>query len=322
MDVIALHEAGFTNAVATLGTALTEEQARMMTRYTKKVIISYDMDEAGRRAADRAVRIFGDVGMEVKLLKLQDAKDPDEFIKKFGADKFRHMLEESRTKFDYHFERILAQYDMQVPQEKIKALAALCDLISGFYSSAERDVYIAAAADKTGITAASIKADVERLIAKKRKEYKTQEKQKIYQTTAGYADKVNPDFVKNPAAARAEEAVLGLMLLHEDLRAYALRMENPLTEADFYTEFGKKIFRYLGEERENEQDINEIFTSDEVGRITRMKVQRMQLTDNGEAVFRESVDNLRDAVKGQREKENGLTIESLSDLINRRKTEQ
>ena len=322
MDVIALHEAGFTNAVATLGTALTEEQARMMTRYTKKVIISYDMDEAGRRAADRAVRFFGDVGMEVKLLKLQDAKDPDEFIKKFGADKFRHMLEESRTKFDYHFERILAQYDMQVPQEKIKALAALCDLISGFYSSAERDVYIAAAADKTGITAASIKADVERLIAKKRKEYKTQEKQKIYQTTAGYADKVNPDFVKNPAAARAEEAVLGLMLLHEDLRAYALRMENPLSEADFYTEFGKKIFRYLGEERENEQDINEIFTSEEVGRITRMKVQRMQLTDNGEAVFRESVDNLRDAVKGQREKENGLTIESLSDLINRRKTEQ
>ena len=323
MDVIALHEAGFTNAVATLGTALTEEQARMMTRYTKKVIISYDMDEAGRRAADRAVRIFGDVGMEVKLLKLQDAKDPDEFIKKFGADKFRHMLEESRTKFDYHFERILAQYDMQVPQEKIKALAALCELISGFYSSAERDVYIAATADKTGIATASIKADVERLIAKKRKEYKTQEKQKIYQTTAGYADKVNPDFVKNPAAARAEEAVLGLMLLHEDLRAYALRMDAPLIEEDFYTEFGKKIFRYLfSEKQEDEQDINAIFSADEVGRITRMKVQRMQLTDNGEAVFRESVGNLRDAVKGQMEKENGLTMESLADLINRRKTEQ
>ena len=323
MDVIALHEAGFTNAVATLGTALTEEQARMMTRYTKKVIISYDMDEAGRRAADRAVRIFGDVGMEVKLLKLQDAKDPDEFIKKFGAEKFRHMLEESRTKFDYHFERILAQYDMQVPQEKIKALAALCELISGFYSSAERDVYIAATADKTGIATASIKADVERLIARKRKEYKSQEKQKIYQSASGYADKVNPDFVKNPAAARAEEAVLGLMLLHEDLRTYAQRMEKPLTEEDFYTEFGKKVFRYLiSEEREAARDINEIFSSDEIGRITRMKVQRMQLTENGESVFRESVDNLRDAVKGQLEKENGLTIESLSDLINRRKTER
>ena len=323
MDVIALHEAGFTNAVATLGTALTEEQARMMTRYTKKVIVSYDMDEAGRRAADRAVRIFGDVGMEVKLLKLQDAKDPDEFIKKFGAEKFRHMLEESRTKFDYHFERILAQYDMQVPQEKIKALAALCELISGFYSSAERDVYIAATADKTGIATASIKADVERLIARKRKEYKSQEKQKIYQSASGYADKVNPDFVKNPAAARAEEAVLGLMLLHEDLRTYAQRMEKPLTEEDFYTEFGKKVFRYLiSEEREAARDINEIFSSDEIGRITRMKVQRMQLTENGESVFRESVDNLRDAVKGQLEKENGLTIESLSDLINRRKTER
>ena len=323
MDVIALHEAGFTNAVATLGTALTEEQARMMTRYTKKVIISYDMDEAGRRAADRAVRIFGDVGMEVNLLKLQDAKDPDEFIKKFGADKFRHMLEESRTKFDYHFERILTQYNLQIPQEKIKALSALCELISGFYSSAERDVYIAAAADKTEVAPASIKADVERLIAKKRKEYKAQEKQKIYQSASGYADKVNPDFVKNPSAARAEETVLGLMLLHTDLRALALRMDKPLAEEDFYTEFGKKIFRYLiSEDGEAERDINELFSSDEVGRITRMKVQRMQLTENGESVFRESVDNLRDAVRGQIEKENGLTMASLADLINRRKTEQ
>ena len=129
--------------------------------------------------------------------------------------------------------------------------------------------------------------------------------------------------MKNPAAARAEEAVLGLMLLHEDLRTYAQRMEKPLTEEDFYTEFGKKVFRYLiSEEREAARDINEIFSSDEIGRITRMKVQRMQLTENGESVFRESVDNLRDAVKGQLEKENGLTIESLSDLINRRKTER
>ena len=81
MDVIALHAAGFSNAVATLGTSLTAEQARMMTKYTKKVLISYDSDEAGQRAADRAIRILGDVGLVVGILKLPDAKDPDEFIK-------------------------------------------------------------------------------------------------------------------------------------------------------------------------------------------------------------------------------------------------
>ena len=322
MDVIALHAAGFTNAVATLGTALTEDQARMMTRYTKKVIISYDMDEAGRRAADRAVRIFGDVGLEVKLLTLQNAKDPDEFIKKFGADKFRKSLEESRSKFDYNFERIFNQYDMDVPQEKIKALATLCELISGFYSSAERDVYIAVISGKMGVEPASIRRDVERLISKRQKEYKNQERQKIHQNTAGYADKINPDFVKNPAAARAEEAVLGLMLLQDDLRHFAKEPPISLSEEDFYTEFGKKVYRFVCNDTETVEDINEIFTPEEVGRITHMKVGRMQLTDNGVTVFAESVRNLREAVQGQKEKEEGLTLDAFAALINRRKNEQ
>ncbi len=324
MDVIALHAAGFTNAVATLGTALTEEQARMMTRYTKKVIISYDMDEAGRRAADRAVRIFGDVGLEVKLLKLQDAKDPDEYIKKFGADKFRKSLEESRSKFDYNFERIYHQYDLDDPQEKIKALTALCELISGFYSSAERDVYIAVISGKMGVEPTSIRRDVERMISKRQKEYKNQEKQKIRQSTAGYADKINPDFVKNPAAARAEEAVLGLMLLQEDLCRQAKEPPISLSEEDFYTEFGKKVYRYVSSDKNADavEDVNEIFTPEEVGRITHMKVQRMQLTDNGVSVFAESVQNLRHAVEGQKEMEEGLTLDAFAALINRRKNEQ
>ena len=162
-----------------------------MTRYTKKVIISYDMDEAGRKAADRAVKMFGDVGLEVKLLRLNGAKDPDEFIKKFGADKFRGLLEESRTKFEYYFESILSKHDITVPQEKIKAINAMCELISGFYSSAERDVYIAEVAKRTDVSQESIRQDVGRMIAKKKSAYKQQETQKIHQSAAGFADKVN-----------------------------------------------------------------------------------------------------------------------------------
>lgn len=325
MDVIALHAAGFTNAVATLGTALTEEQARMMTRYTKKVIISYDMDEAGRRAAERAVRMFGDVGLEVKLLKLQDAKDPDEFIKKFGADRFRQVLEASRTKFEYNFESILHRYNLLDPQEKIKALAALCELVSGFYSSAERDVYIAEIAKKMGVEAASVRADVDRLIRKKKSEIKRDERQKIHRDAAGFADKVNPDFVKNPAAARAEETVLGLMLLYEEHRRAAFLPPFSLSEEDFYTAFGRKVFAFLAAATENGTPVDpldEHFDTDEVGRITRMKVSRMQLTDNGPRVLEESVLSLRKLVADQRAQDGGMTLSALSDLISRRRGDE
>lgn len=323
MDVIALHAAGFTNAVATLGTALTEEQARMISRYTKKVIISYDMDEAGRRAADRAVRMFSEVGLDVKLLKLQDAKDPDEYIKKFGADRFRRNLEESRTRFDYNLERILSTYDINVPQEKVKALSELCELISGFYSSAERDVYISIVAKNTDIEPASIRRDVERLVHRQQKDFKTKEKQKIHQATSGFGDKVNPDFVRNPAAARAEETVLGLMLLRTELCDKATKPPYSLTEDDFFTALGKKIFAFLTNRNEDrETDPNAVFSPEEVGRITEMRVRRMQLTENGENVFADSVANLRAAVASQQERDGGLTLQNLQDIINRRKDEQ
>lgn len=323
MDVIALHAAGFTNAVATLGTALTEEQARMISRYTKKVIISYDMDEAGRRAADRAVRMFSEVGLDVKLLKLQDAKDPDEYIKKFGADRFRRNLEESRTRFDYNLERILSTYDINVPQEKVKALSELCELISGFYSSAERDVYISIVAKNTDIEPASIRRDVERLVHRQQKDFKTKEKQKIHQATSGFGDKVNPDFVRNPAAARAEETVLGLMLLRTELCDKATKPPYSLTEDDFFTALGKKIFTFLTDRNEDrETDPNAVFSPEEVGRITEMRVRRMQLTENGENVFADSVANLRAAVASQQERDGGLTLQNLQDIINRRKDEQ
>lgn len=324
MDVIALHAAGFTNAVATLGTALTEEQVRMLTRYTKKVIISYDMDEAGRRAAERAVRMFGDVGMEVKLLRLSDAKDPDEYIKKFGADRFRRMLEESRTKFDYNFENILSQYDMGNPQEKIKALNAMCSLIAGFHSAAERDVYIAEAAKKFEVEPASLRRDVERLIRRRATEARTQETQRVHQAASGYADRINPDFVKSPAAARAEETVLGLLFVREEHRPLAFSEKMALTEDDFYTAFGKKVFAFLREAYEAGRSpdiLDEEFTPEEVGRITKMKIARLQLSENGEEVFRESVAQLRRTVGEKREEETGGTLSDLTALINRRKQE-
>ena len=104
MDVITLNQAGFTNAVATLGTAITPDQARLMRQYCEEVVISYDSDEAGQKATMKAINLLGEAGVEAKVLQMQGAKDPDEFIKKFGADRFRRTLEESRTGFDHKAE--------------------------------------------------------------------------------------------------------------------------------------------------------------------------------------------------------------------------
>lgn len=320
MDVIAMHSAGFTNAVATLGTAITAEQARMMSRYTKKVIISYDADEAGQKAAMRAVKMLSDVGLDVTILRVPGAKDPDEYINTYGADKFRQVINESKTKFEYHMENILSKYDINISQDKIKALYELEKVVSEIYSVAERDIHIQTISKTFNVDAKSIKTDVERIISKNLMEYKQKESQKMQQDSIGYSDKVNTDFIKAPAVAKNEEAVLGLLLVYPEHRKSVFENQR-LTVDDFFTEFNKRVFSYICESYGNDDsmtDINDVFTSDEVGRITKMKINRMQLSDNGENVLDDCIRNLKSSVeKKKTEKTN--TYEGLKALLDKKK---
>jgi DNA primase len=320
MDVIAMHSAGFTNAVATLGTAITAEQARMMSRYTKKVIISYDADEAGQKAAMRAVKMLSDVGLDVTILRVPGAKDPDEYINTYGADKFRQVINESKTKFEYHMENILSKYDINISQDKIKALYELEKVVSEIYYVAERDIHIQTISKTFNVDAKSIKTDVERIISKNLMEYKQKESQKMQQDSIGYSDKVNTDFIKAPAVAKNEEAVLGLLLVYPEHRKSVFENQR-LTVDDFFTEFNKRVFSYICESYGNDDsmtDINDVFTSDEVGRITKMKINRMQLSDNGENVLDDCIRNLKSSVeKKKTEKTN--TYEGLKALLDKKK---
>ena len=320
MDVIAMHAAGFENAVATLGTAITAEQARMMSRYTKKVIISYDADEAGQKAAMRAVKMLSDVGLDVTILKVPGAKDPDEYINTFGADKFRQVLDDSKTRFEYNMDNILAKYDINLSQDKVKALYEVEKVISEIYSVAERDIHIQTVAKIFSVDAKSIKSDVERIIDKNIKEYKKKESQKMQQDSLGYSDKVNSDFIKAPAVARNEESVLGLLLLYPEHRKSVFE-KKMLTESDFFTDLNKRVFEYIRssfENGDNMVDMNDAFTSDEVGRITKMKISRMQFTDNGEDVLADCIETLKNSVdKKKTEKTN--TYEGLEALLAKRR---
>ena len=153
--VAALHAAGFENAVATLGTALTQEQARLMAKHTKQVIISYDSDEAGQAATRKAVRMLSDVGLDVRILRLEGAKDPDEYIKKFGADNFRRLLDASRTGFEFKLETTLQRYNLSISSEKLNASKEMCEYISEVWSEVERDVYISSVAARLSLPAAA-----------------------------------------------------------------------------------------------------------------------------------------------------------------------
>ncbi len=321
MDVIAMHSAGFENAVATLGTAITSEQARMMSRYTKKVIISYDADEAGQKAAMRAVKMLTEVGLDVTILKVPGAKDPDEYIKSFGADKFSQVLSQSKSKFDYNLENILSRYDINLPQDKIKALHESEKLISETYSSAERDIYIQNISKIFSVDIASVKADVDRIILKANAARRKEESNRIKQDAIGYSDRVNPDFIKAPAAAKNEEALLGLLLMYPEHRKRVFD-QSLVSDEDFFTELNRRIFEYLKNSyfnaEDSQHDIDAVFTPDECGRITKMKLSRMALTENGEQVLTDSIEKLRRSVSKKNNEKNS-SIDSLTRLLEQKR---
>ncbi len=321
MDVIALHSVGITNAVATLGTAITSDQARVMSRYTKKVIISYDADEAGQKAAKRALQLLEEVGLEVSVLSVPGAKDPDEYIKTYGVEKFKSVIGNAKSKFEYNLDGVLRKYDISLPQDRINALHELEKLISEVYSVAERDIYIHTVAKTLSVDVASIKADVDRIQSLNRAAYKRGEGKRVKQDTAGYSDRINPDFVRAPAVARNEECVLGLLVLYPEHRKKVFEQEL-LSEDDFLTDLNKRIFSYL-KRAYIDGDVNLVslsgeFTPDEVGRIAKIKTSRMQLDNNGEEVLLDSIDTLKRSLSKKSAKSTS-DIDGLLDLINKKR---
>ena len=318
MDVIALHSYGFTNAVATLGTAITQEQARIMSRYTKKVIICYDADEAGQKAALRAIGLLSEVGLDVSILKLPGAKDPDEYIKKYGAESFKGLLTASKSRFEYNLDRILEKYNLNIPNDKVKALHEVEKLISETNSSAERDIYIADIAEKFGVDRLSVKSDVEKIISQRIRKFKKEESSKVKQDAIGYYDKVNPDYIKQPAIAKNEESLLGLLIFHPEHMKRTVE-EGLISPDDFYTELNRRIFETLlecyYEGRELWGIMNERFSPDEVGRIKRMQLSRMNLSNNGDEVLVDLISCLKSSVR-RAATQNTQTIDGLSELIN------
>ena len=212
IDVVALHQYGFNNAIASLGTSLTDDQAALLSRYTEQVVLIYDGDEAGQRATQRAIPMLEKAGIGVKVLQLKDAKDPDEFLKKFGADKFKLLLEESSNRVEYQLKAIAKKFDMTSDEERVKFIQEAAELICSLTSAVQREVYGTRAAEAASISYEAMRMEVDKAFKRRvNREKKKQEKIDLAPAQAALpkSRSIRYDNIKS---AIAEENILAMVL--------------------------------------------------------------------------------------------------------------
>ena len=238
MDVIALHQAGFTNAVAGLGTALTGEQARLLSRYASEILISYDADEAGQKAAARALTIFKNTPAKIKILRLSGGKDPDEILKNYGPEKMRSIIEGAANEIEFSLLRERAKYDITTDDGKRQYLRSAVGVLSNV-GAIELDIYASRLSDELSVSKEVIineaKKSAKKNLASRRKKEFTE-----IQRQPDLLDKLNPDRKNFYKAAKAEEMLIALVMANPEFLKF---VTGKISYTDFVTDFNGRIFR-------------------------------------------------------------------------------
>jgi len=222
IDVITLHQAGFDNTVATMGTALTADHARILSRYTKELVLCYDNDEAGKKSTDRVLGILKDTDMNVRVLQLPNAvgedgkpvkQDPDDFIKKFGPAAFERCLNGSAAQNDYRLETLLQKADLSSDEGRVAFLRAAVESVAALQSPIEREIYGTKAAQAAGIGPAAFAQEVARYRKGQDRQERRREIRRELTPTTALQPKERQLRYTDLRSARAEEGVLRLVLL-------------------------------------------------------------------------------------------------------------
>ena len=212
MDAVALHQYGFDCAVASLGTSLTEEHATLLTRYTDQVVLIYDGDQAGQNATRRAIPILEKAGLQVKVLRMKDAKDPDEFLKKFGADKFKILLEDASNRVEYQLNSIRRKYDISADDQRIQYIQESAQLLATLGSSVQREVYGHRVAEAGGISYDAMKLEVDKAFKRRISREKKKQEQIDMAPARNLQPKSHSIRYDNMKSARAEEGIIAMAL--------------------------------------------------------------------------------------------------------------
>ena len=211
MDVIAINQAGFSNVVATLGTAITPEQARKLTQYAKEMIIAYDSDGPGQQATQKAINRFSEVGMPSRILHMTGAKDPDEFIKKYGSERFRLLLEQAGDAINFRLDRCENGLDTSTESGKVQLLKRVVSVLAEIQNPLEREVYLSRTANKWEISAEVLHQQVDRTIRSKRRLEATKEWKDIIEHTVR-PEPQQPQSGNHLRERKAEERILFYIL--------------------------------------------------------------------------------------------------------------
>ena len=310
MDVISMHQAGFDNAVAPLGTALTENQVRIMAKYVPEVIIATDSDEAGQKAARRSFSLLDSAGLNTKIVRIQGAKDPDEYIKKYGSKRFAQLLSSSVSAIESELDAILKKYDTETDSGKVQALKDASLVLAGISNAIERDVYISRISSKLSVSPQAVTQNVTNLI-KQRKNQERRKERASLSVKDGLRDSINPQKRKMLSAAVCEEWLLGALFGHPDF--FAILKKEAVTEQDFVTDWGKKMFLLISEKAEQNGELDLLSLS---GALTPDEMSRLAsiITKDGSMLHtKEQFSELIGALRQEKHKQN-LSAENIKQM--------
>ena len=270
MDVISLNQAGFDNAVATLGTAITPEQARLMRQYCEQVVISYDSDGAGQKATMKAINLLSEAGVDARVLQMTGAKDPDEYVKKYGADGFRMLLSQSGGAISFELQKLTVGLNMDIPEGKSAYLKKAVALLADVNNKIDRMVYISDTAKLCGLDSGEIEKAVEERRRYKYYAAKQEERRELIDPPKRNAS--DESGLKLSPEQKAERGIIAFMFHSPDMLS---KVESRLKPEDFPDEFYRNVFNSVSERIKKGisvdlASIGDEFSAQEVGKITGM----------------------------------------------------
>lgn len=310
MDVIALHAAGFKNAVAALGTSFTEDQARLLRRYTNEVVLTLDADTAGRKATERAMGILSRTGLPARVLAIPDGKDPDEFIKKNGASRFAALLEGAVSDIEYKLYTAAEGIDTKDDSGRLEYLKRAAEILSRVSDTITKDLYAGKLAEKYGVSKSALLSEAARIASLRiRSEAKKERQRAISPVPAGNDDDARQR-AQNLRAAKAEDGIIAVLIAHPDLFEKA---KDSISAEDFITDLNREIFsevyRQLEEGREFDlTDAAAAFSPKQAGHVVKLMNDRAAAAGH----FQSLQDSIR-ALKEEKEKINASSADDMSD---------
>lgn len=310
MDVIALNQAGFTNAVATLGTALTNEQAVLMKRYADEVIICYDADGAGQKATARAIEILRNAGLPIKILTVPSGKDPDEFIRLKGENgpaAFKLLIEKCGNDIEYRLMKLKENYNLNTTDGKVAFLNEAVKIVATIESPIERDVFASKLCAELEIDKNAFLEQISKVKRRDRRENIKKETRQIQAELNGQSDKINREHYKKPRSSSAEEALLVYLINNPD---YANSISERVTPDKFSNSLIKRYYEYvLSKIKSGYEPLTSVasdFNSDEVSYL-----YKLISTTIPAASTREAVEEYINVIN---EESNKLTSDKLADM--------